>query len=389
MEEGKGSKDAYVTSKSEANNKFVYRIVVKVEYEKDVQWMTWREEALRRFLTKQNMQTKVDEIVFKREAPPLRQQDSKPMRLPTRIPKDPNLSPAWWHPPDNSIDPLAFSFLDGTSEEMLNSDAIIGACTTMVALEDDMWEMTNVSDRGGANVCKESGSPNKLFVVGLQIPLPVTPFNTKVRHLILSCGQYASEKLTRICPRQHLSTCLLLQEAHTICSAKAAQAEKCMAKEVNRQQVLAKELPLALGDTHRMKAATLEKSKQAAITTMMKPVTSKHKAKKATKKTSALGLGKCKKQVESRKPKGKRVPAKALQDITNKEQLDHKVATVHLCGCRHGDLDALKSFTKTEVAYYTRPNRFLEGKKCLTCSQTVMDMKATKNNKWAVVFYCD
>ena len=31
---------------------------------------------------------------------------------------------------------------------------------------------------------------------------------------------------------------------------------------------------------------------------------------------------------------------------------------VHLCGCRHGDLSVIKSFTKAKVAYYSRPNKF-------------------------------
>jgi hypothetical protein len=62
---------------------------------------------------------------------------------------------------------------------------------------------------------------------------------------------------------------------------------------------------------------------------------------------------------------------------------------IHECGCRHGDLSSLKSFTRVEVAYYTSPNRFLAGETCLDCKRAVVQMKATTGNQSAMVLYCE
>jgi hypothetical protein len=62
---------------------------------------------------------------------------------------------------------------------------------------------------------------------------------------------------------------------------------------------------------------------------------------------------------------------------------------IHECGCQHGDLSSLKSFTRAEVVYYTSPHRSLAGESCLDCKMAVNHMKATKGNRSAMVFYCD
>ena len=49
----------------------------------------------------------------------------------------------------------------------------------------------------------------------------------------------------------------------------------------------------------------------------------------------------------------------------------------------------MKSFTKVERSYYTRPNRFLEEMTCLDCKLAVSAMLGSATAKKTVVFYCD
>ena len=63
--------------------------------------------------------------------------------------------------------------------------------------------------------------------------------------------------------------------------------------------------------------------------------------------------------------------------------------TIKFCGCRHGDLSALKSFSKAEALHYIRPNKFLDQKGCLDCGRLVVEMKPVAKGLRAVVFYCD
>ncbi len=63
--------------------------------------------------------------------------------------------------------------------------------------------------------------------------------------------------------------------------------------------------------------------------------------------------------------------------------------TIKFCGCRHGDLSALKSFSKAEALHYIRPNKFLDQKGCLDCKRLAVEMKTVSKCLRAVVFYCD
>jgi hypothetical protein len=135
--------------------------------------------------------------------------------------------------------------------------------------------------------------------------------------------------------------------------------------------------------------ALLEKSKQAAVATILKPAVQQKQNKKSAKKHRPVKAPK-KKPVASRKPKaktGQPTPQLVLQDMT--DALATGITTIHLCGCRHGDFSALKSFSKADVAHYIRPNKFLDGRSCLDCAQAVLEMRPTTASKREVVFYCD
>jgi hypothetical protein len=60
-----------------------------------------------------------------------------------------------------------------------------------------------------------------------------------------------------------------------------------------------------------------------------------------------------------------------------------------LCGCRHGDLSEVKSFAKALATYYSRPNKFMEGRCCLDCRLAVPNMESNARGRRAVVYYCD
>jgi hypothetical protein len=60
-----------------------------------------------------------------------------------------------------------------------------------------------------------------------------------------------------------------------------------------------------------------------------------------------------------------------------------------LCGCRYGDLSEVKSFAKAMATYYSRPNKFMEGRRCLDCQLAVTNMESNARGRRAVVYYCD
>ena len=177
------------------------------------------------------------------------------------------------------------------------------------------------------------------------------------------------------------------------------QSAKRGTKEVTRQQILDTTLQLSATNTvaNWVEVNKLVKEKQAAVSHIMLP-TKKQAAKGTTevsriKKKSVKVAAKKKakktpKQVKAKHKATKDPPADALKTITN--TYTAKVCRpIQLCGCRHGDLSVLKSFVKAEATYYTRPNRYLEGKGCLDCKRAILDMKPATSRQKAVVFYCD
>jgi hypothetical protein len=127
----------------------------------------------------------------------------------------------------------------------------------------------------------------------------------------------------------------------------------------------------------------LEKSKQKAVTKMMKPVKTKCPVQNYDKRKSPAAVKRTPRRDAGTPPTQEIVQAIARKRVVELE------AAVPSCGCRHGDLNAFKSFTKAEAAYYGRPNKFLENRICLDCKRAVRDMKPGGRQQKAVVFYCD
>jgi hypothetical protein len=175
------------------------------------------------------------------------------------------------------------------------------------------------------------------------------------------------------------------------------QSAKRGTKEVTRQQILDTTLQLSATNTvtNWVEVNKLVKEKQAAVSHIMLPT--KKQAAKVTpevsriKKKSVKMAARKKSKPTQKKGKAnatKDRPVATLNDITNTYTVEGS-KPVQWCGCRHGDLSVLKSFVKNEATYYTRPNRYLEGKGCLDCKCEILDMRPATTSQKAVVFYCD
>jgi hypothetical protein len=172
--------------------------------------------------------------------------------------------------------------------------------------------------------------------------------------------------------------------------AKAVQAEKCVAKETGRAQILTSRLPFTGAETNLVAAGFLEKSKQLAVSKMMKGAKAKGPLPMADKrKKPATVTPKPKSKKGTSKHKGGTTAPEKEKEISDEMVVKLRTASIHLCGCRHGDLRAFKSFTNAERAYYSRPNKFLENRICLDCKRAVRDMTPSSARQKAVVFYCD
>jgi hypothetical protein len=131
-----------------------------------------------------------------------------------------------------------------------------------------------------------------------------------------------------------------------------------------------------------------ETSKQSAVTTMMQQVHNQYQANLATKTLKAKTTNASKKRKGKPKKaneKGKSWPGETvLQDTTHTTQVAKETA-IRLCGCRHGDLGEVKSFAKAMATYYSRPNKFMEGRYCLDCRLAVPNMESNARGRRAVV----
>ena len=170
------------------------------------------------------------------------------------------------------------------------------------------------------------------------------------------------------------------------------QEEKCQEKENGRKQVLASMVPSPGADMNWITVALEETSKQPAVTTMMQQVHNQYQANLATKTAKAKTTNASKKRKAKPKKaneKGTSRPGETvLQDTTNTPQVAKETA-IRLCGCRHGDLGEVKSFAKAMATYYSRPNKFMEGRCCLDCRLAVPNMESNARGRRAVVYYCD
>jgi hypothetical protein len=170
------------------------------------------------------------------------------------------------------------------------------------------------------------------------------------------------------------------------------QEEKCQEKENGRQQVLASMVPSPGTDTDWIKVALQEKSKLSAVTTMMQQVHNQYQTNVATKTAEATVM-KAKKKRKAKPKKAKenqtrRPAATVLQDTSNTPEVAKETA-IRLCGCRHGDLSEVKSVAEAMATYYSRPNKFMEGRSCLDCQLGVTNMESNACGRRAVVYYCD
>jgi hypothetical protein len=173
----------------------------------------------------------------------------------------------------------------------------------------------------------------------------------------------------------------------------AIQEHKCQEKEKEREQLLAGVTPLPAADTDWIKLALQETSKPTDVDTLMQQVHNQYQSTVA-KKTVKASVTKAKKPKKDTPKKAKqsqktsRPTETVLQDISTKCRIAVG-STVHKCGCRHGDLSALKSFERADAKFYLRPNKFLEGRSCLDCNQAVTNMTSNARSQPAVVYYCD
>lgn len=174
----------------------------------------------------------------------------------------------------------------------------------------------------------------------------------------------------------------------------AWQDTKREAKEMTRQNAL-----LGLTQSHTDRPA-MEKEKQVAVNMLMDLAKDKSPTQKAIKvakrKSTKLNtitkeLLKTKqkrvKKTKTYKTHSKQEPRTDIK-VKPKEGVRAKV-TIHVSGCRHGNLDAMKCMTKAEASHYIRPNKFLENRGCLDCQKKVVDMQPAASNLRSVLYYCD
>jgi hypothetical protein len=125
---------------------------------------------------------------------------------------------------------------------------------------------------------------------------------------------------------------------------------------------------------------------------MMQQVHNQYQANLATKTAKAKTTNASKKRKakpKKEKEKDTSRPAETvLQDTSNTPQVAKETA-IRLCGCWHGDLSEVKSFAKAVATYYSRPNKFMEGRCCLDCRLAVPNMESNARGRRAVVYYCD
>ena len=133
-------------------------------------------------------------------------------------------------------------------------------------------------------------------------------------------------------------------------------------------------MDLANPTSMKPKAVKMKKSK----TTQLKTVTNVLVQVKRNK-------GKKMKTLDTKKTKHQ--PIEDQEDITHEQ--GRTTGTMHVSGCRHGDLNAMKSMAKAEALHYIRPNKFLVDKGCLDCEKMVVDMQPAASNQRIVLYYCD
>jgi hypothetical protein len=151
-----------------------------------------------------------------------------------------------------------------------------------------------------------------------------------------------------------------------------------LTKEAGRRQLLDTKMPIPCADTNWEEVATKQKLKQSAVTTVMKQV----------KKPGPTGV-EINKGEPTVKKAGKRKVVKAKDNGKANKEIHQQVITTtpQTTSKTVIQLDALRSFTKSDAKYYNRPNKFLEGRTCLDCKLTVTDMTNSKkiSGQWCSI----
>ncbi len=306
--------------------------------------------------------------------------------------------PKSWYPANNNSNVFGTPSISNvfgtpstfeTKQDLYSSEEIFGEVTQTMALEDDILDIEAVSTGGKRRsiyvqtklTCtrlivepRKVGDLEKLRQGKYTMPVNVF-YLLQFYHLTTSAKQC-----------QTINQCMLqVTEQHT---SNGAQENKCLAKEKGRQQVLANMMPLPNANTDWANVASLEKSKQSAVTIRMKQVQRQSTTMVANNRKKTVVV-KAKSTKKKAPPKLLKVtPDAKVKDGTKKTR--HATGTViQLCGCPHGDLSVIQSLTKANAAYYTRPNKFLEGKSCLDCKLPVTEMKTNATSQRAVAFYCN
>jgi hypothetical protein len=169
------------------------------------------------------------------------------------------------------------------------------------------------------------------------------------------------------------------------------ETSKREAKEISRQQVLVNQ-PTQPAYTPKAVMAQQQRDKatKAAVTRVIQTAKPPSiKASSGTKKADLVYATNTKTKPAVRKRKSVLQPAPEMVPATEPPGN----STTKLCGCRHGNLGAVKSFTKAEAVWYSHPNRFMETMEtigCLDCARSmVVNMLEGAQSQKAVVFYCD
>jgi hypothetical protein len=112
-----------------------------------------------------------------------------------------------------------------------------------------------------------------------------------------------------------------------------------------RKQVLANMTPSPGADTNWIKIALQKSAKTSAVSSMMKQEYDDSQTKVAKPKGQAAAVTASKKRKaqpkKSKEGKTKQTPAPISKDTTNTPRIAEETV-IRRCGCRHGDLSAIK-----------------------------------------------
>jgi hypothetical protein len=353
-----------------------------VDYASNAGWIAWNEEALRRFLDRSKMITSHTATL-----PTISKHEPSPRPTP---PSKPN---SWDWQQDYMAEVVTPSVFE-TKQNVFNSVPIYGHVTDEMTLDEPMLDIQEVSNHEHNLIFKNNAR--------LTLQRAEESHQRYTRQFCNHC-QGTTRKIMCLFASNYFCSLTIVKEYQPLDAGwvmqtpeqerlLAAQEEKCQSKETGRKQVLAGMTPSPGADTNWINIALQGSAKTSAVTTLMKQVHNQYQTKVSKTKEKATAVTASKKTKakpkKSKVNKTKQPPAQIVQDISNAPKVA-KEAAVGRCGCRHGDLSAIRSFGKAEAKYYIRRNKFLEGRSCLDCKLAVTNMESTARSQRSVVYYCD